>query len=622
MADGEVLSGMGGVGKTQLAAARARTAWQAGELDLLVWVTASARTAIVDAYAQAAVRLLGADPADPDTAAARLLAWLEPAPGERPHRWMIVLDDLADPADLRGLWPPRSPCGRTLITTRRRDAALTGPGRRAVEVEVFSAAEAVAYLSHGRTDPPGEIAALAGDLGYLPLALSQAAAYLHDAGLDCAAYRRLLADRARSLADLLPEPGTLPDDQSVTVAAAWSLSIDRADALRPVGWARPVLQFLSMLDPNGIPAVLLPLDNTSGALRALHRLSLVHHADGQVRVHQLIQRAVRETLTAEEYGVLARGVAARLLAAWPDVEREADTQLVQSLRANTAALAAHAEEHLHRPDMHQVLFRAGSSLGESGRISDAVEYYRQLAPTTRRHLGVDHPSTLLVRGHLARWQGLLGDVAGATLACVELQDDLARVLGADHPETLTIRANLTYWQASAGDLSGAIASLTRLRDDFERVLGPDHPTAIGARANLATLQGQAGDPAGAAASLEQVLAARTRVLGVDHPHTLSTRTNLATAWAEAGDLPRATLAYEQLLADSLRWLGPDHPRTLSSRGNLAMARGAGGDAAGAATALEELLADRIRVLGPDHPDVLKNRGNAAFWRRLAGPPAR
>ncbi len=38
------------------------------------------------------------------------------------------------------------------------------------------------------------------------------------------------------------------------MAAAWSLSIDHADQLRPTGLARPMLQLAAFLDPNGIPA--------------------------------------------------------------------------------------------------------------------------------------------------------------------------------------------------------------------------------------------------------------------------------------------------------------------------------------------------------------------------------
>ncbi|MGK5451232.1 NB-ARC domain-containing protein, partial [Streptomyces radiopugnans] len=258
----QVLSGMGGVGKTQLAAHHARRVLAAGGVDLLVWATAATREAVVAAYAQAAAGILYSDPDLPETAAREFLAWLEHRPGPGQRRWMVVLDDVADPADLRGLWPPASPLGRTLVTTRRRDAALTGPGRRLVPVGLFSPREATAYLAaslavRGRHEPEGELAALAGELGYLPLALSQAAAYLIDSGLDCAAYRALLADRARDLADALPDPGALPDDQAAPLDAAWSLSADRADRLRPYGLARPMLRLAAMLDPNGIPAAVL-----------------------------------------------------------------------------------------------------------------------------------------------------------------------------------------------------------------------------------------------------------------------------------------------------------------------------------------------------------------------------
>ena len=59
-----VLSGLGGVGKTQLAAAHARQLWQAGELDLLAWVPASSRSAIVAGYAQAHTAVTGPEVGD------------------------------------------------------------------------------------------------------------------------------------------------------------------------------------------------------------------------------------------------------------------------------------------------------------------------------------------------------------------------------------------------------------------------------------------------------------------------------------------------------------------------------------------------------------------------------
>ncbi|WP_107048438.1 tetratricopeptide repeat protein [Streptomyces sp. NRRL S-87] len=659
----QVLTGTGGVGKTQLAADYARAAWADGGLDVLLWVTASAQASVVSGYAQAGVELCRADPDDPDRAARQFLAWLAPKPGQRPCRWLVVLDDLADPDDLivhsddpahrYSLWPPASPDGRTLLTTRRRDAALFGEGRRRIEVGLFTPDESLAYLTaslhaHGRTEPADQLTALARDLGHLPLALAQAAAYLVDSGETAAAYRGLLADRSTHLADLAPD--ALPDEQAVALAAAWSLSVDRADLLRPAGLARPMLHLAALLDPNGIPhdvltgeaarahlaahrtptspdsvAVPAPVSRRDAvrALRALERLSLIDHRPDSphqaVRIHQLIQRATRDTLTPARQDRYTRAAADALTAAWPAVER--DTALAQALRANTGALARHAEDALYRPDTHAVLYRLGTSLGDSGQISAALTHFRRMVDTSTRRLGPDHPDTLAARHSLAWWQGEAGDAAGAATAYAELLADQVRVLGQDHPRTLAARNGLARSRGEVGDAAGAAAAYAGLLPDVVRVLGQDHPDTLATRQGLARWLGEVGDAAGAASAYAGLLADRARVLGEDHPDTLATRQGLAWWRGKAGDPAGAAAAYAELLADQARVLGEDHPDALTTRHDLAWWRGKAGDPAGAAAAYAELLADRERVLGHDHPDTLATRHNLAWWRGKAGDAA-
>ncbi|MFF9757442.1 tetratricopeptide repeat protein [Streptomyces sp. NPDC014344] len=657
----QVLTGMGGVGKTQLAADYARAAWDDGDLDVLVWVTASAQSAVVSAYAQAGVELCRADPEDLEQAAKQFLAWLTPKPGQRPCRWLIVLDDVVDPSDLVvhpdepgkrfSLWPPTSPHGRVLLTTRRRDAALFGDGCRRIDVGLFTPAESVAYLTaalhaHGRTEPADQLIALAADLGHLPLALAQAAAYLIDSGESAATYRGLLADRATTLTDLAPD--ALPDEQATVLAAAWSLSIDRADTLRPAGLARPMLHLAALLDANGIPQSILtseparahlathrtaagptlqsaPVSSSDAvrALRALDRLSLIAHQPDTphqaVRVHQLIQRATREDHTPHQHDQAAHTAADALAAVWPKTER--DTTLAQALRTNTDALICHAGDALYRPDTHPVLYRLGRSLGESGQVTAAIDHFDHLATSTRSRLGPDHPETLTTRGSLATWRGEAGDVAGAAQAFADLLADMVRVLGPDHPDTLTTRHNLATWRGRAGDVAGAAQAFADLLADRMRVLGPDHLHTLATRGNLAAMRGEAGDVAGAAQAFADLLADMVRVLGPDHPHTLTTRHNLAAMRGEAGDVTGAAQELADLLANRMRVLGPDHPDTLAARHNLATRRGRAGDAAGAAQAFADLLADMVRVLGPDHPDTLAARHNLAAMRGEAGDAA-
>ncbi|MFD7256913.1 hypothetical protein [Streptomyces sp. NPDC059874] len=127
-----LLVGTAGTGKTQQAAHLARTAWDEGHLDLLVWVTATDREAVVAGYAQAIAEITGSDGASPERAAQAFLAWLRPDAGSPRRRRLVVLDGVADPDDVRGLWPPEHPDGQTLVTTRRRDIARPGLPRRRV----------------------------------------------------------------------------------------------------------------------------------------------------------------------------------------------------------------------------------------------------------------------------------------------------------------------------------------------------------------------------------------------------------------------------------------------------------------------------------------------------------
>ncbi|RSO09600.1 tetratricopeptide repeat protein [Streptomyces sp. WAC 05379] len=650
---GRVLAGMGGVGKTQLAADYARTAWADDSLDVLVWVTASSRSAVVTGYAQAGVELCRASLEDPEQAAQTFLAWLTPKAGAQPCRWLIVLDDVGDPDDLRGMWPPTSPCGRALVTTRRRDASLAGDGRRLFKVGLFTEAEAVSYLTtslatHGRSEPAHQLAALAADLGHLPLALSQTAAYLADSGESVADYRRLFADRTTTLADAAPD--RLPDDQALPLAASWSLSIDRADALRPTGLARPMLYLCALLDANGIPQGVLTsqpvLDHLAAqrtptdenctaesvpvsprdavrALRALHRLHLVNHAPDTphlaVRVHQLIQHATRDTLTSEQHASYTRIVADALKSAWPEIERDAG--LAQALQANVTALCNTTEQALWQRNAHPVLFHAGTRLGESGQATAALAYWQYMIAAATHYLGPDHPDALTSRHRLAHWQGLFGDVNSATLALEHLLSDQQRILGPDHPDTLTTRYDLARWRGAAGDVTGTITAFEELLNDRARVLGPEHIDTMDTRHDLAFWRGKGGDPVGAVIELKEVLLHTLRTLGPDHPDTFICRQNIAFFTGESGDLTTALTLYKELLGDSSRVFGPSHRAFLDVATEFAFWRGKAGDPATAANELEQLIAVILRVVDPADPCLPYARRYLASCQGAAGDPS-
>lgn len=625
-----VLSGMGGVGKTQLAAHHAEHQWATGAVELLVWVTATSREAVVSDYARLAADLTGVADQDPGDGARRLLEWL----AGNGSRWLVVLDDVRSAADLTDLWPPQTQSGQTVVTTRRRDAALHGAGRQVVEVGLFTPAEAHAYLRE-RLELADDVEGLAQDLGFLPLALAQAAAYLLDRQLPCSEYRRRFA--RRRLAAVVPEHAGLPDGHRETVATTWALSVELANQLAPAGLAEPVLQLTAGLDPNGIPAALftsdavrahlstvlgheVDQDDARDALTCLHRLNLVTYQPGEtqraVRVHALVQRATWDQLEPPLRATVARHAADGLTEIWPEIEK--DTALGQALRANALALQDSAGADLFWPDAHLLLFTIAVSLSAAGLVSAAGEQSRHLRDFTNRHLGPDHPTTLTARSHFANCRGHAGDPAGAVTLLTDLVADRLRILGPDHLGTLSARQDLALWRGEAGNAAGAVGAFEELLVDQLRVFGPDHPNTLRTRHNLALWRGEAGDPAGAATAYADLLADRLRRLGPDHPETLTVRGDLSACRGQAGDAAGAAAACGTLLADQLRILGPDHPGTLATRHNLAYWRGEAGDAAGAIAAFEELLVDQLRVLGPDHPSTFNTRGCLACERGNTG----
>jgi len=544
----QVMTGDGGVGKSQLAVQVWRHLTRrrpgpgdhktgaGGGVELAVWVTATSRTSIQAGYAGAATALQLSDGRDQEDAAEAFLSWLTTTD----RSWLVVLDDLTDPGDLTRLWPPGSAStpasmGWVLVTTRRRDAALFGHGRHRIDVGVFTPAESQHYLRQRLQQSPvprarddtTSIDGLAEDLGHLPIALAQACAYILAEKTTPAAYRGLLVDQRQRLADLMP--ADTGDEHDRTVAATWSLAMDRADALPPAGAASRLAQLIAVLDPNGIPETVLTsqpareyvsvnlADDLTAAqarrgLLNLDRFSIITHDPASpsrtVRMHALAQRASRENPNrhdsvgthreadsedqAESAIACARAAGDGLLAGWPNIER--DTDLAQALRANTTTLWSTTGDCLWIPDGHAVLWRTGRSLGEAGLVQSAVEHWTAMLDTSLRMLGADHPETLATRGNLARWRGEAGDPAGAAAAFADLLADHLRALGADHPETLTTRSNLASLRGEAGDPVGAAAAFADLLADRLRVLGADHPATLTTRGNLASWRGEARGP--------------------------------------------------------------------------------------------------------------------------------
>ena len=233
----------GSSGKTQLACYLAGSLWRSRSVDLLAWVAATSRAAVLSGYVQAAAELGLDHGGDAESVAARFLAWL--AGTGRP--WLVVLDDLRDAADLDGLWPA-GPAGRLLITTADHATIPARPGVLALPVPAFSTREALTYLS-GRltTDPDQRSGAidLAADLGCEPAALAQAAAVIISSGISCREYRGYFVQQQAA--------GGGRGDPPTAAWFAWTAAASHAERLAPGAGTWRLLALAALLGNHGVP---------------------------------------------------------------------------------------------------------------------------------------------------------------------------------------------------------------------------------------------------------------------------------------------------------------------------------------------------------------------------------
>ena len=613
-------------GKTQLAAAFAESLWQSGGVDLLVWIEATSRASVLSGYAGATAAVTGRDQASScESVAAQFLSWL----GETSRPWLVVLDDLADPANLQGLWPA-GPAGRLLVTSA--NAATVPHGMRVVPVGRFSHREAISYLSGRLSADPDKrqgVIELAQDLDFEPVALAQASAVIANSPLSCRDYRAQFVHRREQLAQ---SSSARPSAAAVT----WMFSFGRVEPLAPGGSAQLLLALAALLDGHGIPQTVLTApaagdflagggDVPAGGERARTALAALEHvglltvepvtAPPTVRVSPVLQAALRAAMPEGMPDQVAKSVADALLQAWP--EQELPGWPASGLRSCVATLRRVTGNLLWNDGCHPVLVRAGDSLDRARLTGAAVDHWRDLATTGGRLLGDGHPDTMLAGQRLADAYVAAGRADDAIPWFESILDRLTAKLGSDHRDVIEARRRLGHALVAALQLSAAITVLERAVPQFERVCGPAHADTLGARDELAAAYLAAGQYSDAINLYRRTLADRDRTQGARHPQTMTTRHGLADSYLASGRAKEAVAAYKRVVADRERVLGPDHLDTLTARNNLGAAYQQTGKTAAAELACEQAWAGLGRVLGPRHPDTLRSRaGLAQVYRQL------
>jgi tetratricopeptide (TPR) repeat protein/transcriptional regulator with XRE-family HTH domain len=611
--------GLGGVGKSTLAARWART--HLDELEVAWWITADTTTGVEAGLAGLAVAVQPELAGQPlGTLAAHAIGWLAAN-----RSWLLVLDNVTNPADVAPLLDRDLP-GQIVVTSRLAEG-WHRLGATVIRLNVLNEQQALKLLttiaSHDRDEPdPTSAAELVRELGLLPLAVDQAAAYLHQTRLNPAAYLDMLRQNPAVMYDQTARGS----DAERSIARIWRITLD---TLADTQLAGQLLRIMAWCAPEAIPRTLLAsiadATEVAAALGSLAAYNMITLDTVTVTVHRLVQAVARTPDSTDPHRqpddiATARHQATHILCDnCPDDYRAPDNwAAMRVLLPHIDALARHSSPATDTETTSSLLTFTGVFLAGQGDNVRAINYLKRCLTFTQRLHGSDHPETLRSKNNLAYIYQNAGQLKWAIPLLEETLADRERVLGVDHHETLASRNNLAYTYRAAADPERAIPLLESALTASERVLGVDHRDTLTVRNNLALTYDQAGYSERAIRLHRATLTVRKRTLDTNHPDILQSQNNLALAHLHVGHLRRAIALLEMVLAAGERIQGADHPETLRTRINLADAHRRSGRLRQAISLSEAALAACERALGPDHPHTLAAQSSLANAYREFG----
>ncbi|KAK4174679.1 putative kinesin light chain [Triangularia setosa] len=659
------LWGLGGSGKTQIALEYAYRRSRDPACSVF-WVHADNETTFTQDYKVIAKRLGLADGLDGPELLTAVRERVEAG-----QCWLLILDNadnLAvfgvgrtrsgrdqghDTEEKQSLYDfvPRGPTGTVLWTSRdkRISGSLVG-GRRAINVASMAEGEARILLE---TVMCKEIAeeesdnamALLAELDWLPLAVSQAAAYMRRTGTPIGEYLSRLRRRMKRW-QLLSE--TEFDrhrrwDVPNNVMQTWDISIERIRQENQMAYN--ILHSLAFVDSQNIPFELVAkaakmiarptsYEKTASA-KSVHirdqggsqddnekvqaAAVLLQHFSflrprtsgeryGAYEMHKLVQEATQHSLSQEDRRTDQwhfSGVALRAATSlFPERRRELWGECERYLR-HAQLVAEWSGLCEGEAEAAALLTRVSDYLYDRGRWREKEPVDLRAYGYRRKLLGDKHPDTIGSMASLAATYHTQGRYEEAEKISVEVLALRRDVLGERHPDTIGSMAELAATYHAQGryeeDEKIKVEVLALRRD----VLGERHPDTIRSMAELAATYNTQGRYEEAEKISVEVLALRRDVLGERHPDTIRSMAELAATYHAQGRYEEDEKISVEVLALRRDVLGERHPDTIRSMASLAATYHAQGRYEEDEKISVEVLALRRDVLGDKHPDTLQ-----------------
>ncbi|RFU76226.1 tpr domain, partial [Trichoderma arundinaceum] len=666
------LLGLGGVGKSHLAIEYAHRIAAASNDLWVFWIHAATQARVEEGFRIIADTVKLAGRMQPKANIPLLVQnWLS---NEGNGRWIIVLDSADNGEVLYGAdWTgcdqrplatylPQSRNGSVIVTTRSRDVAykISGSNKNIIEVGPMAQTDALNLLENklGLVSNVDMANKLIQALDYIPLAISQAAAYIQ-ARAPRSSIQKYLAKLQESdhrmIKILEHDAGDKWRDgiASSAVISTWQVSFTYIRSQRPS--AADLLSLMSFFDRQGIPERVLnpprktPYTTTQGShsdetgdsdsegsdsssnsdlhsdsssdndggfeedILMLRNFCLVgvNEEGDKFEMHRLVQLSIKAWLKQiKQHDIFKQLYIERMAASFPIGEYE-NWATCQDLFAHIQVALDYRPNEDRLEEWATLCYNGATYARLQGRYEIAERMAGKSRKAREKKFGKDDILTLESISSLARVLSDKGEWEEAEKLDVQVMEARKIKLGADHPDTLTSMNNLALTYSNQGRWEEAEKLGLQVMEMSKIKLGADHPYTLTSMGNLALTYSKQGRWEDTEKLEVQVMEMSKIKLGADHPYTLTKMGNLALTYSNQGRWEEAEKLGVQVMEMSKIKLGADHPSTLTSMGNLAstyLNQGRWEDA----EKLEVQVMEMSKIkLGADHPGTLTSMANLA-----------
>ncbi|WP_293347296.1 MULTISPECIES: tetratricopeptide repeat protein [unclassified Microcoleus] len=631
------VSGMGGIGKTELAWQYAAFHRDCETYPAGIWWLFVREIDLAPQVLQKSLRM-GIQPPDTlDNLEERLQFCYEEWAKQTSGNALLVLDDVSDYRAVQPLLP-RNSRFKVLLTARQ----IVPPPVGCLPLKVLKPEAALNLLRLTAGDLPGnglgridaqleDAEALCQWLDYLPLGIELVGRYL----------RR---KRALSLAEMLERlQGQRLEARALQEAEAGMTARRGVAAAFELSWAelKPPARTLGCLlsvfalapIPWELVADCLPdwdgeelEDCRDDELLKQGLLSLVEDEtsdpaqSGLVQPRYQLHALIREFFAAKLQGRadaenLRRSFGVALTAVAKTISQTVTLEVQERVKEALPHLEVVAEQWSHL--LEDGAYARWSSIGLA-RVAEgqslwaeAEKWLKACLQMTEKRCGADHPDTASSLNNLAALYHTMGCYPEAEPLYVRALSIWEQQFGADHPLTASSLNNLGMLYQAMGRYAEAEPLLVRSLSIREQQLGADHPHTADSLNNLAALYDAMGRYPEAEPLYVRALSIYEQQLGPEHPQTATSLNNLARLYDAMGRYLKAEPLYVRALSIYEQQLGPEHPQTATSLNNLGLLYYAMGRYAEAEPLLVRSLSIREQQLGADHPDTASSLNNLA-----------